>query len=43
VGLGFEISKAQLEALAEEKLDDAKILLGRKKWSNALYLERFPI
>jgi hypothetical protein len=41
--LGFELTKAQLEALAQEKLDDAKILLGQKKWSNAYYLGGYAV
>lgn len=41
--MGFELTKAQLEALAQEKLDDAKILLGKSKWSNAYYLGGYAV
>jgi HEPN domain-containing protein len=41
--LGFEITKAQFEALAQEKLDDAKILLAQKRWSNAYYLGGYSV
>lgn len=41
--MGFEITKAQLQALAQEKLEDAKVLLGGKKWSNAFYLGGYAV
>lgn len=41
--LASEITKADLEKLADEKLSDAQALLGVKSWSNAYYLAGYAV
>jgi hypothetical protein len=41
--LAFEIARADLQRLADEKLSDAEILFNAKSWSNAYYLAGYAV
>jgi HEPN domain-containing protein len=41
--LGSEVARADLQKLADEKLDDAKRLLSAGSWSNAYYLAGYAV
>ena len=41
--MGSEVAKADLQKLAEEKLNDARTLLAAKSWSNAYYLAGYAV
>ena len=41
--MGFEVAKAELEALAQEKLDDAVALIADSRWSNGYYLAGYAV
>lgn len=39
----MEVTRADLQRMADEKLADAKILLAASKWSNAYYLAGYAV
>ena len=41
--MGSEITRVDLQQLADEKLSDAQILYGAKSWSNAYYLAGYAV
>lgn len=41
--MGSEVAKAELEALAQEKLDDAAALVADSRWSSGYYLAGYAI
>jgi HEPN domain-containing protein len=41
--VGSEVAKAELEALAQEKLDDAAALVANSRWSNGYYLAGYAV
>ncbi len=41
--MGSEVVKAELEALAQEKLDDAAALVAASRWSNGYYLAGYAV
>ena len=41
--MGTEVAKTALEALAQEKLDDAAALTADGRWSNAYYLAGYAV
>jgi HEPN domain-containing protein len=41
--VGLEVAKPELEALANEKLDDATTLIAGGRWSNGYYLAGYAV
>jgi HEPN domain-containing protein len=41
--VGSEVAKAELEALAQEKLDDAAALIADSRWSSGYYLAGYAV
>jgi len=41
--VGSEVAKAELEALAQEKLDDATALIADSRWSNGYYIAGYAV
>ena len=41
--MGSEVAKAELEALAQERLDDATALVADSRWASAYYLAGYSV
>jgi HEPN domain-containing protein len=42
-GVGDNVDRKHLQALAKERLKDARALLGRKRWAGAYYLSGYVV